>query len=89
MAKGSVGFEDIVTQLRITNRLLAVRLKGTMTQTELVTLLASTGATAQEIADVLDTTAATVRTTVHRVKKKGKKQKKIEEDKRKKNGAWN
>jgi len=74
MARGPVGFEDIVTQLRITNRLLAAQLRNTMSQMELVALLASSGASNQEIADVLDTTAATIATTLHRIKMKKKKQ---------------
>ena len=69
----SIGFADLLTQMKITNRLLAAQLKGTMSQQGLVALLASTGATHQEIADVLDTTGATVATTLQRLKKKKKK----------------
>jgi len=65
----SVGFAELLTQLKITNRLLAAPLKTTMGQKDLVKLLASTGATNQEIADVLDTTAATVATTRQRLKR--------------------
>jgi DNA-binding NarL/FixJ family response regulator len=57
-------------QARITNRLLAAQLKATTGQQDLVRLLASTGASNQEIADVLDTTAATVATTLQRIKKR-------------------
>jgi DNA-binding CsgD family transcriptional regulator len=55
--------------MRIGNRLLAAQLRGSMKQNELVALLASTGATNQDIASVLDTTAATVATTIQRLKK--------------------
>ena len=65
----SVGFGELLTQLKITNRLLAAPLKTTMGQKDLVKLLASTGASNQEIADVLDTTAATVASTRQRLKK--------------------
>lgn len=74
MAKNEAkGLEDIYQQLRITNRLLAARMKSTTPQQELVKLLSSTGASHQEIADVLDTTSATVATTLQRLKKKGSK----------------
>ena len=66
----SVGFSELLVQMRITNRLLVAQLKGTMKQNELIALLWTTGASAQEIADVLDTTAATVQVTIHRQKKK-------------------
>ena len=70
----SVGFPELLTQLKITNRLLAAQLRSTMRQNEVVALLASTGATYQEIADVLDTTSETFRITVRRMKsKKGTK----------------
>ncbi len=76
MAKNtSIGFTDLWTQIKITNRLLAAQLKGAMTQQDLVDLLASTGATHQEIADVLDTTAPTIAATLQRLKKKKEKAK--------------
>ncbi|MEK6375743.1 MAG: hypothetical protein AABO58_23945 [Acidobacteriota bacterium] len=59
--------------MKITNRLLAATLKERMKQNELVRLLAGTGASQQEIADVLDTTAATVTVTLARLRKKDKK----------------
>jgi DNA-binding CsgD family transcriptional regulator len=76
MAKETaVGFGELLTQMRITNRLLAAGLKASMKQVELISLLASTGASNKEIADVLDTTPATVNVAVQRLKKKkaGKK----------------
>ena len=66
----NIGFAEIHTQLKITNRLLIAELKGKMQQNEIIALLASTGASQQEIADVLDTTAATVNVTLQRLKKK-------------------
>jgi len=72
MAKGDVGFPELLTQMKIANRLLAARLKSTMSQQDMVRLLSTTGATNQEIAEVLDTTPATVSTTLQRLKKKAK-----------------
>ena len=63
----------MLTQLRIANRLTAVSLKNSIGQQELVRILASTGAGYQEIADVLDTTTATVNTTLARLRKKAEK----------------
>jgi hypothetical protein len=58
---GSIG--DLLIQSKITNRLLAAQLRGTMKQKELVGLLVSTGATYAEIANVLDTSEAVVEVT--------------------------
>lgn len=66
----NIGFAELHTQLKITNRLLMAELKGKMEQKDIIALLASTGASHQEIADVLDTTSATVKTTLQRLKKK-------------------
>lgn len=68
MSRGA-GLEDLLTQARITNRLLAAGLRDSMKQKDLVALLASTGASDQEIADVLDTTKGTVAATKARLKK--------------------
>jgi DNA-binding CsgD family transcriptional regulator len=65
-----IGLADLHTQIKITNRLLAVGLKERMKQNELIQLLARTGATHQEIADVLNTTSATVAVTLQRLRKK-------------------
>jgi DNA-binding CsgD family transcriptional regulator len=67
-----VGFAELHTQMRIANRLAAAQLKGTMGQMELVRLLAGTGASHAEIADVLDTSPATVNVTLQRLKKRTK-----------------
>ena len=69
--EASVGFEDLLIQMKITNRLLTAQLKGRMKQNELIALLATTGATAKEIGEVLDTSAAVVQTTLSRLRSKG------------------
>lgn len=56
--------------MKITNRLLAAQLRNTMKQHELIALLSTTGASAQEIADVVNTSVATVQVTLHRQRKK-------------------
>jgi DNA-binding CsgD family transcriptional regulator len=66
----SVGFAELLIQARITNRLLAAQLRETMSQQDLVRLLMGTGASNQDIADVLNTTPATVATTVQRLRRK-------------------
>jgi DNA-directed RNA polymerase specialized sigma24 family protein len=74
MAKmGSATMDDLLRQAKTTNRLLAAQLKSQMSQMELVKLLATTGLTAREIADVLDTTAATVAVTLQRLRQKAGK----------------
>lgn len=70
---GSATMDDLVKQVKTTNRLLAAQLKSQMTQMQLVKLLATTGLTAREIADVLDTTAPTVAVTLQRLRQKAKK----------------
>ena len=75
MAKGgSTLQEELLKQAKITNRLLAEQLKSQMGQMELVALLAGSGLTAREVADVLGTTPATVAVTLMRLR--GKKAKK-------------
>ncbi len=59
MAKGGEAtLDDLLKQAKTTNRLLAAQLKSQMSQMDLVKLLTTSGLTAREIADVLDTTAA-------------------------------
>ena len=71
MAKlGSATMEDLLKQAKTTNRLLAAQLKSQMSQMELVKLLATTGLTAREIADVLNTSAPTVAVTLQRLRNK-------------------
>jgi DNA-binding CsgD family transcriptional regulator len=73
MREKSVGFADLHTQMKITNKLLSAQLREKIGQQELIQLLSTTGATDGEIADVLGTTAGTVSTTRQRLKKKAKK----------------
>jgi DNA-binding CsgD family transcriptional regulator len=68
-SKGAATFDDLLVQLKMLNRLTAAQLRDKFKQNEFVELLASTGASNQEIADVLDTTADVVKVTLHRLKK--------------------
>jgi DNA-binding CsgD family transcriptional regulator len=71
MAKNtSATIDDLLKQAKTTNRLLAAQLKSQISQTELVKLLMGTDLTNQEVADVLNTTAATVAVTLQRLRKK-------------------
>lgn len=70
---GSATMDDLLKQARTTNRLLAAQLRSQLSQMELVNLLATTGLTAREIADVLDTTAPTVAVTLQRLRNKTRK----------------
>jgi len=74
MENRNIGFADIHTQLKILNRLTIAQLRNTMRQNELIVLLSTTGASAKEVADVLNTTPATVQVTLQRDKKKRAKQ---------------
>ncbi len=66
----SATLDDLLKQARTTNRLLAAQLKDRMSQQELVKLLNTVGLTNQELADVLDTTSATIAVTLQRLKRK-------------------
>ena len=86
MAKAQLAtIDDLLRQAKTANRLLAAQLKSRMSQMDIVKLLATTGLTAKEIADVLDTTASTVAVTLVRLRSKaakktgGRPRKKIEE----------
>ena len=68
----SATMDDLLRQAKTTNRLLAAQLKSQMSQMQMVKLLATTGLTAKEIADVLDTTPATVAVTLQRLRQKAK-----------------
>jgi len=68
-----VGFAELHSQLRMISRLLAVQVKASIGQQELIGVLAGTGASHAEIADVAGTTPATVGVTVQRLKKKAAK----------------
>ena len=67
---GSATMDDLLKQAKTTNRLLAAQLKAQMSQMDLVKLLSTTELTAKEIADVLDTTPATVAVTLQRLRNK-------------------
>lgn len=73
MAQTSATMDDLLKQAKTTNRLLAAQLKSQMSQMQLVKLLATTGLSAREIADVLDTTAPTVAVTLQRLRQKSGK----------------
>jgi DNA-binding CsgD family transcriptional regulator len=74
MAKlGSATMDDLLKQAKTTNRLLAAQLRSQMSQMELVKLLATTGLTAREVADILNTTAPTVAVTLQRLRHKAGK----------------
>lgn len=82
--KTAATLDDLLIQGKITNRLLAAQLRSTMKQIELVGILESTGATHREIADVLDTSPATISTTIRRLKaKRAKRDKPKKADKQK------
>ena len=66
--------EELLKQAKTTNRLLAAQLKSQMSQMQLVKILATTGLTAREIADVLDTSPATVAVTLQRLRQKKTRQ---------------
>jgi hypothetical protein len=70
-AKNRASLDDLLVQMQITNRLLAAPLKKTLGQQELIKLLVTTDASAADIANVLDTTTATVATTLQRLRKRG------------------
>ena len=67
--EASVGFEDLLVQMKITNKLLAAQLRFQMKQSDLIALLATTGATVREIAEIVHTTPATVNTSLARLRK--------------------
>ena len=67
--EASVGFHDLLIQMKITNKLLAAQLRSQMKQQELIALLGTTGATTREIAEIVNTTPATVANALVRLKK--------------------
>ena len=80
--KNLATLDDLLIQLKVTNRLLSAQLRDRMMQNELIGLLISTGASHREIAEVLDTSVATVQVTVHRMKKKAQKKKNNETERK-------
>ena len=67
---------EVLTQLKIANRLLAAQLRrradAPLTQQDIVKLLSGTGATTQQIADILDTSSNTVRKAQIRLRGSGR-----------------
>jgi hypothetical protein len=70
-----VGVEDLLVQLRIANCLLLAQLRPRLGQSELIRLLGSTGASYQDLADLLGTTASTISNALVRMRKTGKAKK--------------
>jgi DNA-binding CsgD family transcriptional regulator len=70
---GSATMDDLLKQAKTTNRLLAAQLKSQISQMDLVELLATTGLSAREIADVLNTSAPVVAVTLQRLRRKAGK----------------
>lgn len=68
------GFDEVLDQLRIQNRLAIMQILRTpgITQTDVIGALASTGAPAKEIARLLGTTTGTVQVAMSRHRKKDK-----------------
>jgi len=69
MKKNNIGFEELHTQMVITNRLLAVQLRSSMKQSEIIELLSTTDANAHEIAAIVNTTPNAVAIALHRLRK--------------------
>jgi DNA-binding CsgD family transcriptional regulator len=63
---------DLLTQLKIANRLALIQLRKDTTQQELIRILSTTGATPAEIAELLNTTTPTVVTALSRLKRKAR-----------------
>ena len=64
----AMGFEDLVVQMRITNALLVRLLEKDheVTQSQIAVEMSATGASAQEIARILGTTANTIQVALSR-----------------------
>ena len=62
--------EQLVTQVKITNSLLAAQLLQHMTQQEVIGLLKGVGASMNDIADILGTSYASVAVAASRLRKK-------------------
>lgn len=71
----SASLDDVVLQLKINNRLLAAQLKSseTVSHHDLVILIASTGASNKDVAELLDTTPQAVSMMLSRERSKGVK----------------
>ena len=75
--KNSTELKDLLTQIKITNKLLVAQMKEEIQQQDLIAHLSTTGASPKEIAELLNTSPNTVSVTISRLKKgKPKKAKK-------------
>lgn len=72
--------ERLIRQTTMTNVLLAAGLRQHMSQTDIVALLKGTGASLQEIAEVLGTSYATIAVTSQRLRKRAKGAADVEEE---------
>jgi DNA-binding CsgD family transcriptional regulator len=72
--------ERLIRQTTMTNVLLAAGLRQHMSQTDIVALLKGTGASLQEIAEVLGTSYATIAVTSQRLRKRAKGATDVEEE---------
>jgi hypothetical protein len=69
---GPASLDDLLTQIKTTNRLLAAQLRGHMSQMDVIGLLTDSGLTAAGIGEILGTSAATVSVTQQRLRGKKK-----------------
>lgn len=60
-------YDEVLFQLKVTNRLIAAMLKQNMQQNEVISLLVDTGATHSQIANIVGTTRATVTSAIRRM----------------------
>jgi DNA-directed RNA polymerase specialized sigma24 family protein len=63
-------FDSLLTQVKVTNCLLAAQLRLHMNQTEIVDLLRHVGLSAREVADMLGTSPAVVSVTRSRIRQR-------------------
>ncbi len=71
--------QELIRKLDLVARLMAINLSAGKKNSESIPLLAKAGFSAPEIADLLDTTANTVRVAIHYSKKKSNSRKEIED----------
>ncbi len=69
--------DDLIKQVKTTNRLLTAQLKGQMSQMELIGLLTASDLTAREIGEIIGTSPATVAVTQQRLREKKKRKSEV------------
>ena len=69
--------DDLIKQVKTTNRLLTAQLKGQMSQMELIGLLTDSDLTAREIGEIIGTSPATVAVTQQRLRNKKKRKSEV------------